>query len=105
MGEPYNFVILNYYENGKSKLGAHSDDTRDLVPGTSIASVSIGAERPFVLTPRHTSGSGGAEVRMMLASGSLAVMAGNTQSAYKHEVPASAAVGWRINMTFRCVKV
>lgn len=47
--EQFNFALLNYYKDGNDYIGPHSDDCRDLVEGSSIASVSFGASRDFKL--------------------------------------------------------
>ena len=50
--EDFNFVLLNWYRGKKDSLGDHSDDERDLVVGSSIASLTVGMARPFKFTPR-----------------------------------------------------
>jgi alkylated DNA repair dioxygenase AlkB len=96
-----NLVLMNFYRPGDS-IGAHSDDERDLDAGTPIASVSLGEARNFILIPK----AGGPEVHTRLAHGSLCVMAGLTQTAYKHRVDAEPGLtGDRVNLTFRRVKV
>ncbi len=111
-GHPFNFVLCNWYEGPRNSLGAHSDDTTDLVPGTSIASVSVGLPRPFVLEPKTAAGAGDKTATLLLASGSLANMGPGCQKYLKHSVPpvavksvADEEVTWRLNFTFRCVAV
>src|SRR5690349_3651461 len=43
----YNYCLLNYYPDGTSKLGFHSDDEKDLVKDIPIFSISLGETRLF----------------------------------------------------------
>ena len=43
----FDFALVNYYPDGKSGLGWHADDEADILPGSTIASISLGAERRF----------------------------------------------------------
>lgn len=44
-----NFLLLNYYGSGSSYISWHSDDENDLIDGAPIYSVTIGAERDFMV--------------------------------------------------------
>lgn len=96
---PTNCLAL-YYPDGASSLGYHSDSTANLVPGTGIAVLSLGAER--TLSFRHQA------TRLvesyMLRSGSLLWMTAGMQSSWKHGVLADdRVVGGRISLAFRCL--
>lgn len=107
-GQTYNFALINYYPDGKSKLGWHSDDERDIIPGSMIASVSFGATRDFQVRtkPTERGGKPGEIINIPLAGGDLLTMEGDFQKEFKHSVPARAGVrSYRINLTFRQVKV
>ena len=66
-----------------------------------IASLSLGASRKFVFKHRVTKD----KVEMMLESGQLIVMAGDTQRHWLHSLPKTKKVNsGRINLTFRCMK-
>ncbi|MCC7541333.1 MAG: alpha-ketoglutarate-dependent dioxygenase AlkB [Deltaproteobacteria bacterium] len=97
-GGQYRGVLLNRYRDGSDKVGAHSDGEADLLRDAPIASVSLGAERRFVL--RHNTTK---EQRVIvLGHGSLLIMGGATQRFWKHELPRDAkCTGERINLTFR----
>lgn len=98
---PFNSVLANRYRDGRDRMGWHSDDEPELGPRPVIASVSLGAERRFLLKPR----GGGAAVGLSLPHGSLLVMSGETQSRCRHALPATAKpVGERINLTFRRIQ-
>ena len=93
------YALVNYYPDGGSALGAHSDDERDLEPGASIVSVSFGATRDMVFIEK-----GGDKTRIVvpLGSGSVISMRPPLQRNWKHEIPKRARVKeGRFNVTFR----
>lgn len=107
-GQKYNFGVFTYYRDGKSKLGWHSDDERDLVAGSIISSVSFGAQRDFQVRtkPTERGGKPGPIINILLESGDLLTMEGDFQKELKHSVPARAKVkDYRINITFRQVSM
>jgi alkylated DNA repair dioxygenase AlkB len=92
-------VLANLYRDGQDAMGLHADDEPELLPDAEIASVSLGAERRFVLKPRDASA---APHEIRPAHGSLLVMAGTLQRHWRHGVPREARVTRpRINLTFR----
>jgi alkylated DNA repair dioxygenase AlkB len=79
-------------------MGWHSDDEREIVPNSSIASLSIGAERKFSFKHKATKET----QSLLLQNGSLLEMAGSLQQNWWHALPKSKKVnGPRINLTFR----
>ncbi|OCF36695.1 hypothetical protein I316_01291 [Kwoniella heveanensis BCC8398] len=48
LGVRFNHVMLNRYDDGSVYIGKHSDNLNNLV----IASVSVGAKRTFIMSPR-----------------------------------------------------
>jgi alkylated DNA repair dioxygenase AlkB len=100
--ERFNTALLNLYRNGDDTVSWHSDDERTLGPTPIIASVSLGAERDFVL--RHRDRADVEEVKIALPHGSLLLMQGRTQAMWKHALPRRRGVTTeRINLTFRRV--
>lgn len=98
-GISFNSVLANLYRDGRDRMGWHSDNEPELGRRPTIASLSLGAERRFALKHRSV-----AELRrtLVLAHGSLLLMAGETQAHYRHALPPSARVKEaRINLTFR----
>ena len=76
----------------------HSDDEKSLGKDSTIASISLGAEREFRL--KHKRGEEKISVR--LENGSLLAMKGSTQSHWLHCIPKSKKITTpRINLTFR----
>jgi alkylated DNA repair dioxygenase AlkB len=94
----WNSLLLNLYRDGRDSIGFHADDEPELGTNPVIGSVSLGAERRFVLK-RPASGE---KLEFNLHHGSLLVMGGTSQHHWRHGVPKTARpVGPRINLTFR----
>ncbi|WP_430392108.1 alpha-ketoglutarate-dependent dioxygenase AlkB family protein [Dyella sp. 20L07] len=102
-GAHFNSVLANLYRDGRDSMGWHSDDEPELGVQPVIASLSLGAARRFRLRSRRAEDR--RDVRVIeLGHGSLLRMAGDTQRLYVHDLPkTSAAVGPRLNLTFRHV--
>jgi len=101
-GEYFNAALCNFYRNGRDSMDWHSDDEKSLV-SRSIASVSLGATRCFQIRSLMNKKL---KKSVDLMSGTLLVMAGNTQISCQHrvpKVPQRQACGERINITFRKV--
>jgi alkylated DNA repair dioxygenase AlkB len=100
-GEEFNSVLANLYRDGNDTMGWHSDDEPELGAQPIIASLSLGAERRFVLKSKA---AGGEKLELLLPHGSLLVMRGDTQKNYKHSLPRTRKkTGERMNLTFRRV--
>lgn len=98
-GVPYNHVLLNRYRDGKDHMGRHADDEPELGRDPTIAAISLGARRRFVLEPKRKRGR---KTTIWLESGSLMVMGGRTQHRFRHAVPKQERLDEeRINVTFR----
>lgn len=96
----FNSALLNLYRNNRDSIGFHSDSEPELGKRPTIASVSLGHEREFILKPKWN--RPGPTHRIRLASGSLLVMAGETQRNWVHGVEKETApCGPRVNITFR----
>ena len=98
IGAEFNSVLLNAYRDGQDSMGWHSDDEKELGNCPVIASVSLGETRQFLIrggVPKRTA-------TLPLEHGSLLIMQGCSQSAFRHSLPKTAkASGLRINLTFR----
>ncbi|KAL5333118.1 hypothetical protein BJX70DRAFT_403879 [Aspergillus crustosus] len=106
----YNFCLVNYYATGDDSISYHSDDERFLGRNPSIASISLGAQRDFLM--RHKPSKDAAvsfdntPMKFALASGDMVVMRGETQANWLHSIPKRKGKGGeasrgRINITFR----
>jgi alkylated DNA repair dioxygenase AlkB len=97
-GHVFNSCLLNHYADGSEGMSWHSDNEASLGVNTSIASLSFGAERRFLLRHKKTRHT----VEVVLQHGSLLVMKGETQTHWLHSVPVTVKVSKpRINLTFR----
>ena len=98
----FNSVLLNFYRpKYRDSIGMHADDEPEFGRDPTIASISLGHVRNFVLAPKP--GREGKRTEIALPHGSLLVMAGGTQRNWKHGIdkerlPSPAG---RINLTFR----
>ncbi|OJK01563.1 hypothetical protein ASPACDRAFT_8536, partial [Aspergillus aculeatus ATCC 16872] len=106
-GTHYNFCLVNYYATGDDSISYHSDDERFLGPNPTIASISLGGQRDFMLKHKPVAGSdvdAGKPLKFPLNSGDMIVMRGETQANWLHSIPkrkgAQGSQG-RINITFR----
>jgi alkylated DNA repair dioxygenase AlkB len=98
LGVDFNSCLANLYRDGADSVSYHSDDEPELGPRPTIASISLGDPRRFVLRHRAT----GARWSWDLGHGDLLVMRDESQSDYAHAVPKSSRpVGPRMNLTFR----
>ena len=97
-GAEYNACLLNYYHNGSEGMGWHSDNEKSIRSNSSIASVSLGVTRKFQFKHKPH----GLTLDLILDSGSVLDMRGETQEFWLHALPKSKKVlGTRINLTFR----
>lgn len=96
-----NNCLINYYLDGKSKMGFHSDQTDILVEGTGVSIVSIGETR----TLRFRNIENKELIRdYNLPSGSLIYMTNEIQEEWQHSIPKSDTRKGRMSLTFRKMK-
>ena len=98
LGIYFNSVLANLYRDGNDSMGFHADDEPELGNNPVIASLSLGAERPLVFQNKDKT-----ETKIFdQPHGSLMLMKGATQSAWKHGIRKSKKISEpRINFTFR----
>lgn len=95
----FNTALLNLYRNGNDSMGWHRDNEKELGFQPVIASVSLGAERRFLLRDHQTRKC---RVEIILPHGSLLLMSGDSQVEWEHSLPkVKGKCGERINVTFR----
>jgi alkylated DNA repair dioxygenase AlkB len=100
-------MLLNWYQDGQHTIGKHSDDERQLVPGSPIYSFSYGQQRDFKIASKPKSPHQIETITLSLPGNSLLMMGGEMQKWYTHEVPKRAlsrCPGRRINVTVRHFK-
>jgi len=94
----YNGVFVNWYYDGEEYIGWHSDDEKDLVPSTSIYSITFGASRKFKIKNKISKET----TDFILDNGTLVIMGGDMQKEYQHCVPKTKKCKEsRINLTIR----
>ena len=95
-----NNCLLNYYPDGQSSMGFHSDTATGRTPGTGVAIVSLGAERPMdfrnKFDPERTASR-------MLTAGSLIYLDDATQEFWLHAIPKTKISDPRISLSFRSI--
>lgn len=97
----FNSCLLNLYRGGADSLAWHSDNEPLYGPQPTIASVSFGTPRDFLLRRKDD--------RLQkhcwtLGCGDLLIMQGSTQQFWEHSVPKRRNVASaRVNLTFRNV--
>ena len=95
-GQIFDSIGANYYRDGQDSVAWH----RDRVGGSgdaTIAIVSTGAPRPFLLRPR----GGGVSRAFLVGHGDLLTVGGATNELWEHTVPKVAHAGPRISLVFR----
>jgi alkylated DNA repair dioxygenase AlkB len=99
-GRRFNSVLLNRYRNGRDSMGMHSDDEAELGDAPSIASLSFGSTRTFILRHKNNKQT----IRLDLDDGSLLLMSGQLQKHWLHGINKSTRpLGERLNLTFRYI--
>lgn len=98
LNRKFNGCLANFYENERDSVSMHADDEEDMASDASIASVSLGHVREFVVKHVDT----GSRHVIPLEHGSLLLMSGRTQEVSRHGIPKSRRpCNPRINLTFR----
>lgn len=120
LGHPLNHVLIQLYRDGQDSISEHSDKTLDVVRGSFICNVSLGAQRVMVLRTKTSPGeandraeSGRTTQRVPLPHRSLFVLGEKTNMRWLHGIrpdkrpestksPEEQAFGGeRISLTFR----
>lgn len=118
LGHPLNHVLIQLYRDGQDSISEHSDKTLDIVRGSFISNVSLGAQRVMVLRTKASATEDGTESgrvtqRVPLPHRSLFVLGPKTNMRWLHGIrpdkrPEStksaeeqAYGGERISLTFR----
>lgn len=116
---PVNHVLIQLYRNGEDNISEHSDKTLDIVRGSDIVNLSLGAQRTMVLRAKKAADSASGQPRLAqripLPHNSLFILGPKTNQHWLHAIRAdkrrteekSAAEldygSERISLTFRYV--
>ena len=87
-GATYNACLLNLYHAGDEEMSWHRDNEKEIVPESSIASVSFGAARKFAFKHVVTT----QKIELILDTGSVLDMRGPIQQHWYHALPPSKKV-------------
>ena len=96
-----NNCLVNYYLDGKSKMGFHSDQIDILEKDTGVVIISLGEER--VLRFREIENPE-TIVDFPLPSGSLLYMTQEVQKLWQHAIPKTDTNNGRISLTLRNIR-
>lgn len=96
-GEHFERISLGYYRDGRHSVAWHGDYVAREMPQAVVATLSLGAPRPFLLRPK----GGGRSLSWSLGWGDLFVMGGSCQRTWQHAVPKRKAAASRIAVMFR----
>ncbi|MEM1143655.1 MAG: alpha-ketoglutarate-dependent dioxygenase AlkB [Pseudomonadota bacterium] len=101
LGFKPNNCLLNYYLDGSSSMGFHSDSAEQLSPDTGVAILSLGCAREIQYRSKTDRQN---IVSYTLEPGSLLFMSTEVQERWMHSIPKMEGVGERISATFRAVE-
>jgi alkylated DNA repair dioxygenase AlkB len=97
-----NGLLLNWYDGQLGHyIGRHRNSIKNLIPGTSIVTISLGDERTFRLRRWPTQPNAN-PIDFPARHGTVFIMPWKTNRAFTHEVPISKGqTGRRISITIR----
>ncbi|PLB53480.1 hypothetical protein P170DRAFT_435108 [Aspergillus steynii IBT 23096] len=116
LGHPLNHVLIQLYRDGQDRISEHSDKTLDIVRGSSICNVSLGAQRVMVLRNKSQTNEGESSrlsQRVPMPHESLFILGEQTNMRWLHGIRPDkrpdtersmeerAYGGKRISLTFR----
>ncbi|KAA8646548.1 hypothetical protein EYZ11_008236 [Aspergillus tanneri] len=116
LGHPLNHVLIQLYRDGQDRISEHSDKTLDIVRGSSICNVSLGAQRVMVLRSKAQPAEGDSgrhSQRVPMPHESLFILGEKTNMRWLHgirpdkrpdserSIEERAYGGKRISLTFR----
>jgi len=95
--EVFTRVSLALYRDGRDSVAWHGDYVARNMETATVATLSLGAPRRFLLRPK----GGGRSLAFSLGSGDLLVMGGTCQRTFQHSVPKLVRAAPRIAVMFR----
>ncbi|MCJ1279323.1 hypothetical protein MMC21_007147 [Puttea exsequens] len=120
LGQKFNHALIQLYRDGIDNISEHADKTLDIVRGSSIINISIGAERTMTLRTKKSKYASGLDSpsmrqtqRIKMPHNSIFVLGPQTNREWLHGVRADkrpsvektdeekAFAGERISITFR----
>jgi alkylated DNA repair dioxygenase AlkB len=98
LGFEPNSCLINYYVDGRSKMGFHSDEIDNLERGTEIIIISLGIDRKLSFRSKADYSQ---RLYYLLPHGSLLYMSQRTQEFWSHAIKRANVPEGRISLTFR----
>jgi alkylated DNA repair dioxygenase AlkB len=98
LGFEPNSCLINYYVDGRSKMGFHSDEIDNLEANTQIIIISLGTERKLSFRSKVDYSQ---RRQYLLPHGSLLYMSQRTQELWSHAIKRANVLDGRISLTFR----
>ncbi len=92
--------LINFYPDGESRMGFHSDSYEHLEPGTTVSILSLGGPRMLRFRRKDAKER---IVNLRLDSGSLLVMRQRVQDEWLHALPPEPTAPPRMSLTFRFI--
>lgn len=101
-GVSFDGPALYFYQHGGHAMGMHRDREMRWLEQTVIGVLSLGLQRPFLVSPRGSRpGDLSKAIDLFPASGDLIVMGGRAQADWLHGVPAVVSRQGRISAQWR----
>ena len=107
----FNSCLINKYRNGNDSIKPHRDTMYSFGEYPTIAGLSIGAKRKFVIKKVHYDSNNilsakndmntNMNIEFELDNNSLIIMTGGSQKYFTHEVPKESTLEERYSITFR----
>ena len=120
-----NHVLIQLYRSGYDSIGEHSDKTLDIKRGSSIVTLSLGAQRTLILRSKLKTSKDSSSCasensirdiwKIPLPHNSLFILGSMTNKLYLHSIKEDKRLpnlkttdelafgGQRISLTFRCI--
>jgi len=96
-GERFERLGFAFYRDGRDSVAWHGDHVARRLPTATVATISVGAPRRFLLRPT----GGGRSRALSLGWGDLLVMGGTCQRTWQHAIPKVARAEPRMAIMFR----
>ena len=98
-GSTYNYCVIQRYPNGRVGINPHKD--KEMLPGSLIAGISLGANRRLTLIPPRYNKVDGNPITIELPAGSLYLLKDPTNCHWQHSIEKDETNIPRISLTFR----
>jgi alkylated DNA repair dioxygenase AlkB len=98
LGFTPNSCLINFYPDGRSKMGFHSDEIDNLQAGTEIVIISLGVERKLSF---RSNADYNDRRYYLLPHGSMLHMSQRTQENWSHAIKRATVTAGRISLTLR----